>query len=100
MFYLGGCPTKVTIDENLSSQRTCPACGDVAVSSGTSQDWLQCCFLRIIPLHTERVWVCETCDWRARIKESESTPGATGGSGPEMQQPRPSGEMQVPLATQ
>ncbi|KAH9936221.1 uncharacterized protein B0H18DRAFT_316754 [Fomitopsis serialis] len=66
-----GCPTKVKPDKEYFA-RTCPVCDDAAVFPAESHHEMKCFFLPVASLRSKRIWVCETCDWQARMKENEA----------------------------
>ncbi|KAF7789537.1 hypothetical protein EIP86_000483 [Pleurotus ostreatoroseus] len=63
-----GCSTKIKPEGDLTP-RICPRCHNASVQSAKSRRWFELCFVPLIPMKSNRVWVCAVCQWMMPIQQ-------------------------------
>ncbi|OSX65179.1 hypothetical protein POSPLADRAFT_1038968 [Postia placenta MAD-698-R-SB12] len=93
-----GCPTRIKPDGD-QTPRVCPRCNNASVTSAKSRLWFELCWVPLIPMRSERVWMCSICQWRVPIQPGwePAVPNYNFQPGrPNQWQPPPSGYMAPP----
>ncbi|KAH9934815.1 uncharacterized protein B0H18DRAFT_869216, partial [Fomitopsis serialis] len=73
-----GCPTKIKPDGD-QTPRICPRCNNVSVTSAKSRLWFELCWIPLIPMKSNHIWMCSICQWNIPL-QSNWEPARPGGN--------------------
>ncbi|KZT69012.1 hypothetical protein DAEQUDRAFT_691558 [Daedalea quercina L-15889] len=97
-----GCPTRIKAHGD-QTPRICPRCNNVSVTGAKSRLWFELCWVPLIPMKSNRIWMCSICQWNIPLQPNwePAFPGGNfqpGGRGTFQPGPYPpqSGDMNAP----
>ncbi|KAI0341855.1 hypothetical protein BDW22DRAFT_1377169 [Trametopsis cervina] len=65
-----GFPTRIKTDRHGDqTPRICPMCHNPAVQPAKARTWFELCFVPLVPLKSQKIWICPICNWRMGIQE-------------------------------
>ncbi|KAI0748004.1 hypothetical protein C8Q80DRAFT_1169550 [Daedaleopsis nitida] len=84
--FVFGCPTRMR-PEGDQTPRICPKCHNISTIRVKSRMWFELCFVPLIPMKKEHLWVCTVCQWNIPLQQGwePALPGYGfhhGGQGP------------------
>ncbi|KAA1474872.1 hypothetical protein DENSPDRAFT_841533 [Dentipellis sp. KUC8613] len=62
-----GCPTKIK-PEGDQTPRVCPRCHNASVMSAKSRTWFELCFIPLVPMRAQHIWICGICQWSVPLQ--------------------------------
>ncbi|KAI0807140.1 hypothetical protein C8Q74DRAFT_1189403, partial [Fomes fomentarius] len=65
---LVGCPTRMKPEGDLTP-RICPKCHNASTIPVKSRMWFELCFVPLIPMKKEHLWVCTVCQWSVPLQQ-------------------------------
>ncbi|KAH9854111.1 hypothetical protein C2E23DRAFT_819634 [Lenzites betulinus] len=63
-----GCPTRLK-PEGDQTPRICPRCSNVSTIRVKSRLWFELCFVPLIPMSSEHLWLCTICQWSVPLQQ-------------------------------
>ncbi|RPD66015.1 hypothetical protein L226DRAFT_530150 [Lentinus tigrinus ALCF2SS1-7] len=63
-----GCPTRMK-PEGDQTPRICPRCHNASTIRVKSRMWFELCFVPLVPMNKEHLWVCTICQWSVPIQQ-------------------------------
>ncbi|KAH8824836.1 hypothetical protein DL96DRAFT_1611018 [Flagelloscypha sp. PMI_526] len=61
--FIFGCKDTIS-PEGEQQPRFCPRCNNASVGRAKKRQWLELCFVPVVPMSTKHVWFCSICQWR------------------------------------
>ncbi|KAI0721651.1 hypothetical protein C8T65DRAFT_565703 [Cerioporus squamosus] len=55
--------------EGDQTPRICPRCHNVSTIRVKSRMWFELCFVPLIPMRKEHLWVCTVCQWSVPMQQ-------------------------------
>ncbi|TFK62184.1 hypothetical protein BDN72DRAFT_848928 [Pluteus cervinus] len=66
---LFGCNTTVKPEGDQQAARVCPNCHNASVIRAKTKDWFQICFVPVIPMSSQHIWLCHICQWKMKQQQ-------------------------------
>ncbi|KAI0646936.1 hypothetical protein C8Q79DRAFT_957061 [Trametes meyenii] len=63
-----GCPTRLK-PEGDQTPRVCPKCHNASTIRVKSRLWFELCFVPLIPMKSEHLWLCTICQWSVPLQQ-------------------------------
>lgn len=75
---LVGCQVKIRPKGETVVGR-CPRCRNMSVIPAKKTTWFEFCWVPLIPVYRERLWVCHICPWQTKRLKGETSNTSRGG---------------------